>query len=157
MNGQFWHVNTPHKLSCFIDEAKRTFKENGFFQTKFQTEVKRREIQNRLAFHWYRELEGQGDMTALEYRAKCKLHFACPILREQSESFNAQFASVIEPLTYEQRIACMSEPFDLPVTRLLTVKNMARYLNEVLMFSSERGYKLTTSDDLYRQAMGIKQ
>lgn len=112
----------------------------------------RRESQNSLQFHWFRELEKQGSKSADEYRAYCKLHLGVPIARED-EGFRAKYDESIKPLDYAVKLQLMSEPFDLPITRHFTVEEMARYLSAVEKHFAAQGYKLTTGDDLYFQAI----
>lgn len=101
--------------------------------------------QNRLQRMWMLELEQQGDMTAEEYRAYCKLHFGIPILRH-NEAFRQQYDSVIKGLAYEQKIEIMKEPMDFPVTRLMTTGEKKQFLDDVFTYWTGRGFKLTDPD-----------
>lgn len=113
----------------------------------------RREAQNSLQFHWFKEMEMQGDKTAREYRAICKLHFGVPIAREE-DAFRKLYDKAIKPLDYESKLELMVEPFNLPVTSQFTIKEMTRYLNAIQQQFASEGIRLTSSDDLYYQAMG---
>lgn len=109
-------------------------------------EPKRSLQQNRLAFQWCMDAEGQGDQTAPEYRAYCKLHFGVPILRAESEKFREQYDRIVRPLPYEQKLALMLEPIDFPVTRLMTVKQKTRYLDAIYQHFRGLGFELTHPD-----------
>lgn len=102
--------------------------------------------QNRLQHMWMLELEMQGDMTASEYRAYCKLHFGVPLLRQENEAFKVQYDAVVKPLSYDQKIEIMKEPIDFPTTRLMTMKQKKRYLDMVYEFWSGKGFRLTDPD-----------
>lgn len=102
--------------------------------------------QNRLQRMWMRELEDQGDMTAEEYRAYCKAYFGVPILLAENDEFAEQYTAIVRPLPYEQKLEIMKQPIDLPVTRLMTVKQKKRYLDEIYTHWTGKGYKLTDPD-----------
>ena len=105
--------------------------------------------QNKLQRLWLAEIADQlGDQTREQIRGYCKLHLGVPILREENEEFRVSYDRVIKPLAYEFKIESMMEPLDFPVTRLMTSKQKAQYLDEVHRHFSERGITLTNPDDL---------
>jgi len=104
---------------------------------------KRKTQQNRLAFQWMNDAEEQGDQTAAEYRAYCKLHFGVPILRYEDEYFRQQYDRVLKPLDYETKLGLMLEPFDFSVTRLMSVKQFAKYLTAIQVHFTGLGMQLT--------------
>jgi hypothetical protein len=109
--------------------------------------------QNRTQRKWAQEIAEQlGDQTQEQVRAYIKLHIGVPILREENEAFRLRYDAVVKPLSYEQKIALMMEPLDLPVTRLFTTKQHARFLDEVHRYFSERGIVLTDPEDMRRVA-----
>ena len=99
--------------------------------------------QNRLQRLWVNEAEEQGDHTAEEYRAYCKLTLGVPILRAENEAFAEQYDQIVKPLPYEQKLKLMMEPIDFPVTRLMTSKQKSEYLNQMYRLLSEMGILLT--------------
>ena len=99
--------------------------------------------QNKLQRMWVREAEEQGDHTAEEYRGYCKLTFGCAILYHENEEFADAFDAVIRPLSYENKLKAMMLPLDMPVTRLMTVKQTTKYLDQVFEFFLELGMQLT--------------
>lgn len=100
--------------------------------------------QNRLQRLWLREAAEQlGDDTIEGYRAYCKLHFGVPILRAEVDEFCAVYDRLIRPLTYEDKLALMAVPLDLPVTRIMTTRQKAQYLDQVYQHFTERGVLLT--------------
>ena len=104
---------------------------------------KRSAEQNRLQRMWVNEAAKQGDQTAEEYRAYCKLHFGVPILRAENEEFRIKYDRIIKPMPYETKLELMAEPFDFPVTRLMTSKQKTKYLDQCYVFLTGQGYVLT--------------
>lgn len=104
---------------------------------------KRSSQQNRLQWQWFNDAAGQGDQTATEYRAYCKLHFGVPILREENGDFREQYDRVIRPLPYNAKIALMLPPIELPVTSLMSVKQQTRYLDAIWQHFTSLGIQLT--------------
>lgn len=114
--------------------------------------AKRSTDQNRLQRLWVNEAEQQGDMTAEEYRAYCKLHFGVPILRNENDTFAELYDSKIRdrvpPYSYEQKLEFMALPWDLHVTRLMTVKQHDKYLNMMHDHFTSLGMILTIPNDI---------
>jgi hypothetical protein len=118
--------------------------------------------QNRLAFRWYNDAADQlKDGTASDKRAYCKLHFGVAILKDgtgkAAEKFRDVYDRIIRPLTYEQKLELMTEPINLPITSMMTVKQFTQYLDAVQQFFSSIGVALVTDDDLFNTAMGRKK
>lgn len=113
------------------------------------TPGKRRSVeQNKLQRKWMTEISEQlGDRTPEEVRAYCKLTIGVPILRAESELFREKYDSVVRPLSYEQKLAIMSEPLDMPITRLMTSKQKTFYLDAIFQHFSEKGIVLTIPPD----------
>jgi len=105
--------------------------------------------QNKLQRLWINEIAEQlGDQTPEEVRGYIKLTIGVPILREGHEDFRERYDAVIKPLPYEQKLALMMEPIDLPVTRLMSTKEHTAYLDGVHRHFSEKGIALTDPGDL---------
>ena len=106
---------------------------------------KRRSLeQNNTQFLWLTEAVAQlQDETIEEKRAWAKLHLGVPIMRNESESFRAQYDAIIRPLPYEAKLALMKPPIDLPVTSLMTTKQEAQYLDQLRQHFEAQGVRLT--------------
>lgn len=105
--------------------------------------------QNRLQRLWIAEIAEQlGDQTAEEVRGYCKLTIGVPILRAENEAFRERYDLVVRPLPYEMKLAIMMEPLDLPVTRIMTTDQHARYLEGIHRHFSEKGLALTDPDPM---------
>ncbi|WP_246693033.1 MULTISPECIES: hypothetical protein [unclassified Mesorhizobium] len=104
--------------------------------------------QNKLQRLWMNEIaEQKGDMKPEEVRAYCKLTIGVPILRAQNEAFRDGYDRVVKPLPYEQKLAIMAEPLDMPITRLMTTAQKTEYLDGIFKHFAEQGIVLTVPDD----------
>ena len=99
--------------------------------------------QNNMQHQWFRDAQQQGDQSAEEYRALCKLTIGVPILRRDSEEFRSQYDRTLKRIAYEDKLKLMSPPIDFPVTRLMGKKQKSEYLDGVHKFLSEQGFRLT--------------
>lgn len=109
---------------------------------------RRSTAQNKLQRLWVNEAGEQGDMTAEEYRAFCKLHFGVPMLRNENEKFRESYDRVVKKLGYEAKLEIMAEPLSLPVTRLMNKSQKTRYLNMMYQHFIELGFDITDPQDL---------
>ncbi len=130
---QFIKFLQGHKLPCTV-----TVTEGKHRSTR----------QNKLQRLWTGEIADQIDgWTREEVRAYCKLHHGVPILRDENEAFRLRYDDVVKPLDYEQKLALMAVPLDMPVTRIMSTKQKARYLDTIYRDFAERGLSLTSPDD----------
>jgi len=109
------------------------------------TQGRRRSVeQNKLQRLWMNEIAEQlGDQTPEQVRGYCKLTIGVPIMRAESETFREAYDRVLKPLLYEQKMALMMEPLDLPVTRIMTSKQKTEYLDQVYRHFLDKGVVLT--------------
>jgi len=104
--------------------------------------------QNRLAQRWFTDIATQlGDQTHEDVRAECKLRFGVPILRAENEAFRLSYDRVIKALPYEEKLAAI-KAFDLPVTRLMNVKQMTAFMDEMQRHWTAQGVRLTDPEAL---------
>ena len=104
--------------------------------------------QNRLAQRWFSDIARQsGDRTHEDVRADCKLRHGVPILRDGNEAFCASYDRVLMHLGHEEKLAAI-KAFDLPVTRLMTVKQMTAFMDAVHAEFAALGVRLTDPDAL---------
>lgn len=103
----------------------------------------RRDKQNRLAQRWFTDISRQlGDQTHNQVRAFCKLTIGVPILRAENEAFRASYDAAMKPLEYEQKLKAM-EHLEIPVTSLMTVKQMTAFMDEMSRYWIPKGFRLT--------------
>ena len=125
-------------LGTFLAGRKRPF------TVEIASGKHRTSEQNRLQRLWLNEASEQlGDRTPEELRAYCKLTLGVPILRAENEEFRTKYDAVVKGLPYATKLAIMSEPLDLPVTRLMNVEQKTRYLDLMFRHFSEQGVALT--------------
>lgn len=103
--------------------------------------------QNKLAFKWYKEISEQTGEDIEDVRARCKLETGVPILRE-NEKFKATYDRLIRPLPYADKLELIRTS-DWPVTRLMKVEQMSRYLDIVFRRHAEMGIVLTVPEDRF--------
>lgn len=103
--------------------------------------------QNRLSHKWYKETSEQTGEDIEDVRARCKLEHGVPILRE-NEKFRQTYDRLIRPLSYADKIEIIKAT-DMPVTRLMNVGQMSRYLDIVFRRHAEIGVVLTIPPDRY--------
>lgn len=108
----------------------------------------RSHAQNRLAQRWFTDIATQlGDQTHEDVRAECKMRFGVPILRAENEAFRLSYDRVIKPMPYEEKLEAI-KAFDLPVTRLMTVKQMTEFMDAMQKHWSVQGVRLTDPEAL---------
>jgi len=116
--------------------------------------------QNRLQFHWYAELcqqapkfEQTKGWTASDFRAYNKLEFAVEILKADPD-FYELWQMMTGHLSTEYKLKAALK---MEMTSIMNVEQMTWYLSEILTFWSDRGFQLTTDDDRYYEAMGLRK
>lgn len=111
---------------------------------------KRRSVeQNRLQRALINEITEQwpGHTTEM-VRGYCKLCIGVPILRAENEIFADRYDKFIKGRPYEEKIALMMEPLDLPVTRIMTVAQKTKYLEQVYQHFTEKGLQLSVMGEV---------
>ena len=151
-------IDSLDSLDIVLARGRALFQQNGPQEVTIQDFENSRSIQqNRLAFLWYKYIAVElGDGTPEDKRAFCKLHFGVAI-RKEKESFRDVYDRIIKPLTYDQKIECMKEPINFPITSDMGVKEMARYLDDIDRYYAEQGIILPQPEDLYYAALGVKK
>lgn len=138
-------VKNPDELALlkvYLDGRKRPF-------TVEITEGRDRSTeQNRLAFKWYAEISDQTGEDRDDVRARCKLEIGVPILREAHEKFRETYDRLIKPLSYPEKLDLIRDT-ELPVTSLMNVEQMTRFMDVVFRRHAEIGVVLTIPPDRY--------
>lgn len=100
--------------------------------------------QNALQWLWATEAAHQlGEPSAEDVQREWKLRFGVPILREDSPEFRAFYDQALKPLPYELKLKAMEWT---PVTSIMKVRQMVRYLDTVQRECAENGIRLTDPD-----------
>lgn len=104
--------------------------------------------QQRLSFQWFMDISRQlGDMTVEEVRADAKVSFGVPILRAESEAFRSSWDETFGPLGFERQRRAV-EKLQVPVTSLMTVKQMTAFLDAMQRHWAQMGIRLTDPEAL---------
>ena len=110
--------------------------------------ARRTELQNRLTQRWYTDISLQlGDQSHEDVRTECKLRIGVPILRAENDAFRLSYDSILKHLTYAEKLDAIKS-FDLPVTRLMTTKQLGQYVDEMQRIYATQGIRLTTIEDI---------
>jgi hypothetical protein len=129
-------------LKVYLDKHKRPF------TVQIEDGRDRSSEQNRLSHKWYSEIAAQSGESVEDVRARCKLEIGVPILREDVETFRSTYDRLIRPLDYGDKLALVRDT-DMPVTRLMNVSQMSRYMDLVFQRHSEFGIELTVPPDRF--------
>lgn len=129
-------------LKTYLDGRKRPF------TVEITDGRDRSSEQNRLAFKWYSEISEQTGEDREDVRARCKLEIGVPILREAHERFRETYDRLIRPLPYPEKLALIRDT-ELPVTSLMNVEQMSRFMDIVFRRHAEIGVVLTVPPDRY--------
>lgn len=129
-------------LKVYLDGRKRPF------TVDIQDGRDRSSEQNRLSQKWYAEIADQTGEDREDVRARCKLEIGVPIMREASEKFRATYDRLIRPLAYQDKLELIRDT-DMPVTRLMSVTDMSRYMDLVFQRHAEFGVALTVPPDRF--------
>ena len=106
--------------------------------------------QNDTVWMWAMEAARQrGDMTHDEVQREWKLHHGVPILREEDGEFRAVYDEALKHQPYEAKLKAMRF---LPITSIMSVKQMSKFMDTVQRECAEQGILLTDPDPMRRAA-----
>ncbi|MBM3603604.1 MAG: hypothetical protein FJX25_02375 [Alphaproteobacteria bacterium] len=104
--------------------------------------------QQRLSFRWYQDISRQlGDMDVETVRADCKVTHGVPILSGDSDGFRDSWQRSIGRFDYEGQREIVKR-LQVPVTSLMSVKQMTAYLDAVHQRYAPQGVRLTDPEAL---------
>jgi hypothetical protein len=61
--------------------------------------------------------------------------------------FRKDYDDIVRPLSYENKLKIMVDPLDLPVTRIMSVDQMQKYMEEVQKYGYSFGIQLTIPNE----------
>ena len=137
-------INSDRLLAEFHGKLDRDYEKYKFLSVVVDHQ-KRSIVSNALQFHWYKELETQGDMTSTEYRRYCKYHFGCALRASDDEFFADTMREVFTNYPYETRLKMMDF---IDVTSTFDRPTMSLYLSNIKNHYIPLKFILTNSDDL---------
>ena len=106
------------------------------------------DAQNKLAQRWFTDIARQlGDTTHEDVRADCKVTFGVPILCTENDAFRQSWAETFAPLSYEG-VRKAVKNLDVPVTRLMTLRQMTAFMDAMQAHWGGMGLYLTDPEAL---------
>lgn len=142
-------VNSEVALQSAIGQLRETWAKHKFVRVILRAK-KRSLDQNALAAVWYEQMEREDlQDDKLGHKCYCKLHHGVPILRAEDADYRAFYDGAIKGLSYKKKLSAMKY---LPVTSLMTVDQLSRYLEAVQDDYATRGVFLDFPDDKRRAA-----
>ena len=106
------------------------------------------DAQNKLAQRWFTDIARQlGDTTHEDVRADCKVTFGVPILCAENDAFRQSWTETFAPLSYEG-VRKAVKNLDVPVTRLMTLKQMTAFMDAMQAHWGGMGVYLTDPEAL---------
>lgn len=143
-------VNSEIALQSAIGQLRETWAKHKFVRVILRAK-KRSLNQNALAAVWYEQMAREDrQYDALGHKSYCKLHHAVPILRAEDAEFRERYDSLIRSrFSYEEKLELMRW---FPVTSLMSVDQLSRYLEAVRDDYARRGVFLEFPEDGKRRA-----
>lgn len=140
-------VTNDHNLQVALGRIREAFKRDGGYLRITVREGKDRTLrQNALSFAWYEQLARELPEDDEEgWRRFCKLHCGVPILRRDDEDFRTSYDASIKGMAYESKLKAMRI---LPVTSLMTTRQLGEYLEEVKALFLARGVLLEFPEEM---------
>ncbi len=84
--------------------------------------------QNATAAMWYGQIAAETGQTQAEAKAECKLRFGLPIMERDRAEWVAKWQPLYGPLPYAMQLRLFEA---IPLTSLLTTRQMAEYMDAV--------------------------
>lgn len=137
-------VNSIRTADEMCKRIRYEFDKYKFLSVKIDHQ-KRSIISNGLQFHWYGELEQQGDQTTNEYRRYCKYHFGLALRAANDDFFAEKMGDILRRYSYEERLEMMDF---IDVTSTFNRSTMTKYLHQIKLHYTPLGFVLTSSEDL---------
>ena len=143
-------VNSEIALQSAIGQLRETWAKHKFVRMILRAK-KRSLDQNALAAVWYEQMAREDRQDdKLGHKCYCKLHHAVPILRAEDAEFRERYDSLIlRRFSYEEKLELMRW---FPVTSLMSVDQLSRYLEAVRDDYMRRSVILEFPDDTKRRA-----
>lgn len=140
MTAQRRTITTEWSLQQLLGDLRSSYREHGYLRLSWSTDHHRSTDQNALAHCWYEQISRElGEDSTEDVKAYCKLHFGVPILRADDEGFRTLYDQALRPLAYETKLQAIKL---VPVTSIMGVKQLTRYLDQMQQHYARRGVVL---------------
>jgi len=142
-------INSDIALQSRIGDIRDLYQKHRYLKVSVRAGVDRSIDQNAISHDWYEQIARElREDDAVGWKSYCKLHHGVPILRTENEDFRAFYDAGLKSLTYEAKLKAMKF---VPVTSLMTVKQMTAYLESLQGDFRRRGVILESSFDGAKQ------
>ena len=130
---------TDRELSQMIGDLREMHKATGYLEVVASNEKKRSLDQNAISHTWYTQVSVElREQSVRDVKRECKLLYGVPILRAESEEFRELYDSLVKGrFSYEEKLQMMDL---LPVTSLMTKKQLSQYLETMQKAYADRVY-----------------
>ena len=140
-------ASSEYSMKQLFAKLTAEYGKRGWLQITIHDDVRSRN-QNSLSHAWYEQISRElGEDSPEGVKAFCKLHYGVPILRAENDHFREAYDETIRPMEYEKKVKIMGEPMNLPVTSLMSKKQLNRYLELLQTEFTARGVKLEFPGD----------
>jgi len=144
----------PHRIISSAAELEALTTLLGTLKRPFTVEWRqgrdRSLDQNQTMWLWATETARQrGDVTTDEVQQEWKLIYGVPILREEEAKFREVYDEALKGQPYPVKIKAMRF---LPITSIMSVKQMTKFLDTVQRECAEQGVRLTDPDPMRKVA-----
>lgn len=133
-------VNSEPSLSRAIGELREAYKADRFLTLTVKRGKPRSLSQNDISHAWYEQLATElRERDALGFKCEAKLLCGVPILRAEDADFRAFYDASLKWRAYEEKVEAMKF---VPVTSLMTTKQLTAYLEAMQSTYAKRGVVL---------------
>ena len=135
-------INSAESLQSAIGNLRDLWTTHRFLRLNVKTGKDRTLDQNAISHTWYEQLSRElREYDALGWKCECKLLHGVPILRAEDAAFRKFYdAAIKSSLSYEEKLEAMKF---VPVTSLMTVPQLSRYLETLQAHFAKRGVRLS--------------
>ena len=139
-------VNSAERLQAILGDIREQWGKHHYLRVTIKTGKDRSLDQNAISHAWYEQIARElREDSAEGVKEECKLRFGVPIMRADDEDFREMYDVAIKGhLSYEQKLRAMRF---LPVTSLMTVQQLSRYLVDMQNHFATRGVLLEFPED----------
>lgn len=139
-------ANSQESLQRCIGEIREQWNAHRYLYISVKTGKKRSLDQNAISHTWYDQIARElREDTPEGVKCECKLRLGVPILRADDAEFREMYDNAIKGhLSYEQKLKAMRF---IPVTSLMTKRQLSRYLEDMQRTYAEQGVQLEFPED----------
>ena len=140
--GQRWTIKDKHNANALMEWLELQVS-SGETPTLQVMKGDRSLDQNAMINTLYGDIARQADdLSVLDVRRQCKLHYGIGILKAADPEFAAWYDANIKPMTYEAKLMLMTH---LDVTSKFSKAQASEYLDTIIREYTSQGFALARS------------